>query len=421
MSEITFENLPKRLQDALLRCDALAGPEQLDYFYELYDPKTGGFYYSISSRDAEEMTPFAEGTSFVLEALEYGGMTPPDWYKEKASKWILNHQDESDGFFYEELWGKITSASRINRDLSYSKDILHICGVKPLYPLPEERIKAGASSSSQSAGFPEYLESEEKMKEYLDSLDWTTKSIWSTGQKLTTAKNLIKAAGLFEFVHDHIVKKQNPDTGLWGGGSDAEGDGDGYDWMNTNGAMKLSGFFGDEAHPYPNPELAIESIKKIYSGEKPPTQATWTWNPFVLLRAILNSNASRAEELRSLLYDVGADIVNRAVDCALKMKRDDGGFASGFNGATPRQQGYLFGYGTKTESDLDGTLIAGPRLRNYIWYAFGLKSSRDYYADKNDGFWERCRNKPEVVKTLPRPEGPLNPTWQPEPKYKPVW
>ena len=109
MSEMIFENFPKKLQDALLRCDALAGPEQLEYFYQLYDPKTGGFYYSLSSRDAEEMTPFAEGTSFVLEALLYGGMTLPEWYKEKVSKWILNHQDESDGFFYEDLWGKITS------------------------------------------------------------------------------------------------------------------------------------------------------------------------------------------------------------------------------------------------------------------------------------------------------------------------
>ena len=56
MSENTFEKLPKKLQDALMRCDALAGPEQLEYYYQLYDPRTGGFYYSISSRDAEEMT-----------------------------------------------------------------------------------------------------------------------------------------------------------------------------------------------------------------------------------------------------------------------------------------------------------------------------------------------------------------------------
>ena len=80
-----YAELPEELAAALKRSDILAGPEQLEYFYQLYDPATGGFYYSISSRDAEDMTPFAEGTSFTLEALRAGGMTLPEWYKEKVS------------------------------------------------------------------------------------------------------------------------------------------------------------------------------------------------------------------------------------------------------------------------------------------------------------------------------------------------
>ena len=122
--ENCYNGLSEELVAALKRLDVLAGPEQLEYFYNLYDPETGGFYYSISSRDCERMTPFAEGTRFSLEALLTGGMELPDWYKEKAGNWILNHQEESDGFFYEDLWGKITSGPRINRDLGYSIDIL---------------------------------------------------------------------------------------------------------------------------------------------------------------------------------------------------------------------------------------------------------------------------------------------------------
>ena len=410
MSEQKFENLPKELQEALLRCDILAGPEQLEYFYQLYDPKTGGFYYSISSRDSEEMTPFAEGTSFSLEALRYGGLTLPDWYKEKVGTWIQNHQDESDGFFYEDLWGKITSGARIYRDLAYSKDILNKCGLKAKYTYPEDRIKSGDAKNTESAGFPEYLESEEKMKAYLDSLDWS--STWGTGQRLTTASGVIKAAGLYDFVHDYIVSKQNKETGLFG---------DGLGWMNTNGAMKLSGYFTDPKYPYPNPELAIESVKKLFGGDEPPTSATWVWNPFVLVSRILANAGEKTESLRSLLYETGAEIVNKAVDCALLMKREDGGFSSSIGAATPRQQGYLFGYGTRTESDLDGTLIAGPRLRNCIWSVFGVKAPRGYYKHKEEEFWERCRNKPEIVKTIPRPNGPLNSPGAKEHIFKPVW
>ena len=406
MSQTDFNGLPPKLVEALKRLNILVGEDQLDYFYELYDPKTGGFYYSLSSRDSEEMTPFSEGTCFVQEALTEGGMTLPDWYKEKVGKWIYDHQDESDGFFYEDLWGKITSGPRLNRDLMYSKIILKRCGLTPKYALPEERIKSEGVESN--ATLPEYLQSEEKMKDYLDSLDWSQKSIWSTGQKLSTSGTLLKAAGLYDFTREYIASKQNPETGLFG---------DGFGWMNTNGSMKLSAFFTNPEHPYPNPELAIESVKKLYAGDEPPTGATFIWNPFVLLSRIIGYAGENKERLRSLLYDAGADIVNRAIDCALLLKRDDGGFAGSLTKGSKFQQGYLYGHGLRWESDLDGTLIAGQRLYDFIYTVFGVKAPNDYYAAKNDEFWERCKNKPEIVKTLPRPEGALSP----QGAMKPVW
>ncbi len=396
------QKIPEALKNALSACDALIGPEQLEYFYNLYDPKTGGFYYSISSRDCEEMTPFAEGTCFVIEALLAGGMTLPDWYKEKVSEWILGHQDKDDGFFYEDLWGKITSkkpGARLYRDLAYSEGILEYCGnIKPRYPLPSERIKENKNEVKDNDTLPEYLESEEKMLAYLDSLDWSTKMIWGTGQALGMAGSLIKSAGLYDVVYEYVKKRQNLDTGLWG---------EGLDWMNTNGAMKLSHFFVDDDHIYPNAHLAVESVLKLFAEYPPPEYATYLWNPLVLLSRILLTSGERTEELRALITEKGPDIVNCAVSTAMKMHREDGGFASGIDHATPHQQGYIFGLGTRTESDLDGTLIAGYRLRNTIHMVFDVEPTRDYYAKYNDEFWERLKNKPPVVKTLPPPEGPL--------------
>ena len=398
MSDNGYEKLPLDLREALKRCDLLAGPEQLELYYELYDPKTGGFYYSISSRDTEEMTPFAEGTRFAIEALRYGGIELPDWEKERVGNWILNHQDESDGFFYEDLWGKITSGPRLNRDLAYSVDILHdYCGMEPKYTLPVERIKNNDISST----IPEYLKSEETMLAYLNSLDWGYDRIWSTGQKLTTARTLIYASGYEKLTKEYIISKINPETGLLG---------DGFGWMNTNGSMKLSSFF-DLTNPFPNIEKAIDTVIRIFETCPPPSSATHIWNPFVFLDRAIKSQGEKSEDARALLLEKGGKMVNLAVDCALKLRKPDGGFASSPSRAIKRQQGYLFGLGLPDESDLDGTLIAGPRLRNTIHATFGVKPTYGYYKQYEKEFWERCKNKAPIVKKFPKPDEPLAPNY----------
>ena len=384
----SYERLPDELRKALKRCDLLVGNEILEYYYNLYDPKTGGFYYSISSRDLEKMTPFAEGTRFVLESLAAGGIGIPDWEKEKVGKWIYEHQDEDDGYFYEELWGKTTSGPRKDRDLTYSVDILRkYCSMDTKYPIPEERI----TSDIKNAAVPEYLKSKENIVAYMDSLDWSTESIWLTGQKLCSALSLIRAAGLFDTVSDYVASRQNPSTGLWG---------EDCAWMNTNGGMKLSVFFRDTDHPYPRIETMIDSVLSIFAGNVPAPHATYIWNPFVLLGAALSSmDDERKILMREKLLDKGADIVNFAVDSALRLKRQDGGFSSNIDRAQSKQQGFFFGLGLPDESDMDGTVIAGHRLRSTIHSVFGVKCSNDYYAAQEELFWERCKNKPEIIKT----------------------
>jgi len=385
-------HLPEALQQALKRCDVLVGPETLEYYYQLYDPETGGFYYSISSRDSAGATPFAEGTCFTLESLLDAGLTIPQWYKDKVSAWILPHQDPDDGYFYEELWGKTTGGRRKDRDLTYSVIILRsMCGVEPLYPLPQDRLKTRPQDTSLSSAFPEYLAGKKEIIAYMDSLDWSSKSIWSTGSNLSAAVSMIQAAGLFDTVHEYIKAKQNPETGLWG---------EGLGWMNTNGTMKLSSFF-DREHPFPRVEQIVDSILKIYSGDVPPSHATFIWNPFVALNSVLYSMGDDAADMRKKLYEKSADIVNRAVDCALLLRRPDGGFAGCLDCGSKYQQGFLYGLGLDNESDLDGTVIAGHRLRSSIHDVFGVPCSHDYYQQYEADFWERLKNKPPVVKTLP--------------------
>ncbi len=408
-----FKSLPEKLQAALKRSDVLVGKKTLDFYSELYDPETGGFYYSGSSRDMEKMTPFAEGTYFVLNAIRNGGITLPEWYKEKVTGWLIPHQDEADGYFYETLWGKITKGARINRDLIYSRLIIKsFCGRELLYKTPDERIAAAADKSKNSV-IPEHLQSVGAVTRYLDSLDWSTRSIWGTGQTLATQAGLIRAAGLEDTVCNYIISRQDKDTGLWGGE---------LTWNNTNGTMKLSTFFQNEAHPFPLADKMIESVKRVFKSGIDPNLATNIWNPFVAITCALASvGEKRAEELRSLLYECGADMVNFAIDAAEKLRKPDGGFSSFQGGSIARQQGYLFGAGLPEESDLDGTVIAGHLLRGQMHSVFGVEADSTYLKEYGEEFWSKCKIKAPIVKTMPRGDEPLNPPSQSPLYYDPVW
>ena len=274
-----------------------------------------------------------------------------------------------------------------------------------------KRIKAAQKANDGSASpIPEHLQSEKNFIEYLESFDWT-KPPYSTGQALATQSSLIRSAGLFEVAVDFIKSKQNPETGLWGPG---------LGWANTNATMKLSTFFQDEEHPFPRIEKMVESIQKIFESGVDPDLATHIWNPFVALTCAFVSVGERADELRPLLYEKGADIVNFAIDAAEKLRKPDGGFSSFQAGSIARQQGYLFGAGLPNESDLDGTVIAGQLLRTQMHRVFGVKADHTYLAPYAEDFWERCKNKAPIVKTMPRGNEALNPQASPK-YYDPKW
>ena len=159
-------------------------------------------------------------------------------------------------------------------------------------------------------------------------------------------------------------------------------------WLNINGAMKLSSYFCDPRHPYPHMDRMIESIVYIFQHAGAEIHATYLWNPFMALKNALASQGERAEEYRTLLCRNGPEMVRLAVDRALQLRRPDGGFSSDWDHAQCRQQGDLYGLGLKEESDMDGTVIAGPRLRRTLYEVFGAQASHDYFQPMAEWFWE---------------------------------
>lgn len=384
-------DLPQEIRDALKRADELVDEKLLSYYIDLYDPETGGFYFTISGRDSAGFEPVGEGTRDVLTDLRNGGICKelPDWWKEKLVPWVQSHQSEEDGYFYEPMWGKNTDGNRRNRDLTYNLNILEIAGAEPLYPTAYERAELAASGDSESASvLPERLTSKEKMLEYLDSLNWSTAGIWTTGNELQAEQSMIKSAGLEDLVREYIASKQNKETGLWG---------DGCSWQNTNGAMKLSVYFDNE-NPYPNLEKMVDSVFSIYENEPSPSDGVYLWNALVTLTSGIQDYAVLPDEVKAKVYDKGVYLINLIVDRALEFRKPDGGYSRNLNNALMSASGGMpVGLGLY-ESDLDGTVIIGTRMRNYLYSLFGVKADNTYFAEYEDWFLEQLKNKAPIEK-----------------------
>lgn len=105
------------------------GHEVWRWIANLYDPETGGFYYSNSARDTYGYLPDLETTGQIHAVLKNLGVIdsdsealPTDEAKAKVASWIMSLQSNQDGFFYHPQWGTDVSTSRRSRDygkLSY--------------------------------------------------------------------------------------------------------------------------------------------------------------------------------------------------------------------------------------------------------------------------------------------------------------
>ncbi len=377
-----------KIKDNLKKLDRLVGKEVLDFIYEVYDSETSAFYYTKSGSLDKELLPDIEATYFALEVLDSGGIFKegyPDFFRERLVPWVKEKQSVEDGYFYLPQWGK-TSGSRRDRDLNFALDILDRFNEKPLYKTPHERLRNAELSES----LPEYLKSEAGLLAWLDSMSFDNASIWATGNTLSCAKLQIESAGLLDAARKYVLERQNEKTGLFG---------DGFNFMNSNGTMKLSHLF-DESYPFPNLYKAIESIIEIIKNTKIPSDVaiTFIWNPFVAINNIKASYKKLPDEVTKLLYDNADLLINFAYENALLFKRIDGGFSEfPEKGLAVIQGGAKIGNG-ELASDMDGTVIASPRIRASLYELFGVENTKDYYVRYKDEFIERLKNKPKTVK-----------------------
>jgi hypothetical protein len=214
-------------------------------------------------------------------------------------------------------------------------------------------------------------------------------SIWATGNAISCAKQQIESAGLLDLARRYVLERQNKDTGLFG---------DGFNFMNSNGTMKLSHLF-DESYPFPNLEKAVASIIKIVKTTKipPDVAVTFIWNPFVAINT-LKASCKAPPAVMELIYENADALIDFAYGNALLFKRDDGGFSEyPEKGLAVIQGNAKIGDGSLA-SDMDGTVIASPRIRASLYELFGVENTKDYYAPYRKEFLEKLKSKAATAK-----------------------
>lgn len=377
--------------------------DTLNWVIGQYDPDQGGFYYATSSRDYPQFGINIESTRQGLDFLETGKIqglyrdfadAVPQKMKDEMAGYVYNNQSDEDGYFYNPWQGKVNQVKK-ERDLSRAVSILNVCGVKPKYKLPAERLREAMSGNTSGVSSPAYdwLLSEDAFRARLDSLNWNDP--YSAGNYVASAGATIIAAGMQHIATDFIARMQNPETGLWG---------DGYTYDAIDGAMKIGAFFASAKTPYPSMDKAIASVVKTITGADSPETICEVWNGLVLVEYILSSNGYKVSaETRATLESALIEIIDTTYENMQKFKHGDGGISFYMDHGQASTHGSAAGLGL-AEGDMDATYIGTLQIRRSLYALCHNSFVPPMLEDRAEEIWARLENAPPVKK-LDIPEG----------------
>ena len=385
----------------------------------LYDPVTGGFYYSNSGRDTVGFAPDLESTRQALDFLRYSGMTSslktdlPKEIQTAIVEFVRGLYDSSSGLYYHPQWSHlVTTDERLGRDYTNAKTILSAFGAKQTKAVSALTMPM-AASVAYSASFvvatasPAHLQSEEAFLEYLNSQNW--KDSYTAGNRIAAQSALIAQAGLMDVCLDFLDEKQYPETGMWAPTRD--------DYA-VNGFLKISGIYLDAGRPIKYAKEAADTCIAVLKSELKPTTVCWVYNVwFSLANIIRNLNGSKstaedkalAVEIRSTLRQNAAEYIDIATAKYLPFVKDDGSFSYTPTRTSDMSQGMPVAVYNTNEGDVNASYISIISVPSRIFEALGYGKYEVPIYTKNDMkvFVDAISEVGEVVKTNTEHGGPL--------------
>lgn len=396
----------------------------ISWIANLYDPVTGGFYYSNSSRDNDGYLPDLESTFQAIVVLMAMGIQDefreakdicPEWMQKQIIKFVKERQDKN-GYFYHPQWPRELTDSkphRRGRDLTWACEILRWFGEAPTYDTPNgvrgngllwDGAPADDFTSSENIGVTgtkeelvsPHLKDKESFEKYLNDLYEEYKPLgpncWypignrleSEGPQIVRRDNALKARGadysLCDIMAEWMTKAQNPKNGLW---VDDDLDGE-YGKSGTNALLKIGSAYNKIQRPIPKIDLCFKATIDISNGDLPILSVCSVLNPFYamsVLRSNLHKyNADCYEEKARIesehikyMYEHAPEIIEITKKRIIIFKKPDGGFSYTPECSSWTSQGHPVALPDSAEGDLNATNIAAAAVIGHIFTNLNLK------------------------------------------------
>ncbi len=372
-------NIDPIAYEALMELEKRYDRRLFDWLISMYDP-SGGFYYAASARDHEGFLPDLESTAQGWGRIQGDGVKAPADLAMITASYLKERQDEGDGCFYDEQFGKDVSNAKRGRNTNYSVDLLASFGEKPLYLLPDERFeqqKKQPKSEQKAEPSNDILASEENVKKWLDSLPWDTDA-YSACHNIGTFNESLYKRGYIKMVGEYLREKQNKNTGLWG---------EGLNYVTLSAAMKAAPSFYPKygTGEFPNVDKMAESLVCIVEKYKADTIAMLC-NPMYLLYFSRRSfgEAGYPEEVRERIGSSLAKIYRILASQLDEFRQPDGGYSYTRQGSSPISQGATVSLG-KPEGDVNSLSLALD-IRAFAWTMQGARASHPFADYVEEGF-----------------------------------
>ena len=431
---------------SLKRLRTIYTDDLVEWFANLYDPVTGGFYYSNSARNSEGYLPDLESTNQALGFLTSSGITdnmadfiPKDMQQQIVS-FVKAMQNPKNGYFYHPQWGEELTdknPARKGRDVGNATRLLSYFGAIPTYDAPNG-VKgeyrrgttpsaslpgrlAGSTVSAVSkviptadAGVEDWLLNEENFRNFLKKYDekiktdayWVGNEFESLATQIVARDKELKESGerysLCKIAVDWFISHLDPETGLWEPYENNE-----YDCVN--GILKCSSAISKMGYPVPGALNFMEYAMQAITSTADPHHVCCvlnTWYALSILTANIKAHSDTAEEdIANFnakyigMYPQLVDATREKFSLFLKNTGTSVGAFSYFQKTTsPGSQGMPVALDNANEGDVNSSYICSAGVSGHIWGFIGESAIPLYTTSDGMRFLKVIESLGPIVK-----------------------